>query len=158
LASHPKAEPEVPQAASIPLPATLPVLREPFRQCGHGKAIATNAAQIIHEIGTPDIMRDEPAIFHERNAISREPVPGRPAASGKAGRDNAGCRWEDGSMGGEDSRHLREARQRWRASVRNHIPPKAIQYHNNNAFLHVHITFTQMPGCIRCRDGSACNS
>jgi hypothetical protein len=136
----------------------LPVLREPFRQCGHSKAIATNAAQIIHEIGTPDIMGDEPVIFHERNAISCEPVPSRPAASGKAGRDNAGCRWENGSVGGEDSRHPREASQRWRRRWRNHIPPQAIQYHNNNALLHVHSTFTKILGCIRCRDGSACNS
>jgi hypothetical protein len=136
----------------------LPVLREPFRQCGHSKAIATNAAQIIHEIGTPDIMGDEPAIFHERDAISREPVPGRPAASGKAGRDNAGCRWENGSMGGEDSRHPCEVSKSWRRRWRNHIPPQAIQYHNNNALLHVRATFTQTLGCIRCRDGSACNS
>jgi hypothetical protein len=68
----------------------LPVLQEPFRQCGHRKAIATNAAQFIHEIGAPNIMGDEPVIFHERNAISRKPVASRPAASGKAGRDNAG--------------------------------------------------------------------
>ena len=103
-------------------------------------------------------MGDEPVIFHERNAISREPVPSWPAASGEAGRDNAGCRWENGSVGGEDSRNPREARQRWRASMRNHIPPKTIQYHNNNALLHAHATFTQILGCIRCRNGSACNS
>ena len=136
----------------------LPDARQPFRQRGHSKAIATNAAQIIHEIGTPDIMGDEPVIFHERNAISREPVPSRPAASGKAGRDNAGRRWENGSMGGKDSRHPREASQRRRRRWRNHIPPQAIQYHNNNALLHVHTTFTRILGCIRCRDGSACNS
>jgi hypothetical protein len=103
-------------------------------------------------------MRDELAIFHERNAISREPVPSRPAASGKAGRDNAGCRWENGSVSGKYSRHPHEASQRWRRRWRNHIPPQAIQYHNNNALLHVRATFTQTLGCIRCRDGSACNS